>query len=286
LSAYPSRNDLTLWNAAYPRTGFREFVTAAAGSGHGAISLNPRLYRRATTREGLTDAEMQGILAEHDVRVAVIEHVREWLPGREVPPPPENQLQATPDIFRLATTFGARTVSCIEPGGDPIALDRVVEAFAVLCRGATRAGLDVAIEFIPFSGIRDIATAWSVVETAGEPNSGLIFDTWHHSRSTRDDATLRRIPGDRILGVQLVDVPEAMPADIREECFTARLIPGEGELDLAGQLRILEANGCRAPIGVESWNAEIDRLDTLTVAGRCRAAVESLFSAARRRAGE
>ena len=51
-------------------------------------------------------------------------------------------------------------------------------AFAALC---DRAGPDltVALEFMPYSGMPDLATAWRVPQEAGRPNGGLIIDAWH-----------------------------------------------------------------------------------------------------------
>jgi hypothetical protein len=50
----------------------------------------------------------------------------------------------------------------------------MIGAFAALCR---RAGdLVVALEFMPYSGVPDLATGWEIVATADRPNSGLLVD--------------------------------------------------------------------------------------------------------------
>ena len=70
----------------------------------------------------------------------------------------------------------------------------MIDAFGALC---DRAGddLTVALEFMPYSGVPDLATAWQVVEGAGRANSGLIVDVWHWARAGMTAADLDGVPG-------------------------------------------------------------------------------------------
>jgi sugar phosphate isomerase/epimerase len=65
----------------------------------------------------------------------------------------------------------------------------------------------VHVEFLPWSRIADVATAWEVVRLADRANAGIAVDAWHWFRGTPDEAALRTVPGVKILAVQLGDAP-------------------------------------------------------------------------------
>ena len=98
----------------------------------------------------------------------------------------------------MARAFGVRHLNA----GllEKLPLDVVGEEFAALCE---RAGPDltVALEFMPYSGVPDLATAWRIVQ--GVPNAGLIIDGWHWARAGQQVADLDDVPAERIMSVQL-----------------------------------------------------------------------------------
>src|SRR6185503_5845153 len=71
------------------------------------------------------------------------------------------------------------------------------------------------------------------------PNGGVLVDAWHQFRSGGDDAALRAVPGDRVLGLQLDDGPVEAEPDLLAASLHDRLLPGAGELDLRGLLGTL-----------------------------------------------
>ena len=116
----------------------------------------------------------------------------------------------------------------------------MVEAFAALCE---RAGPDltVALEFMPYSGVPDLATAWQVVQAV--PNGGLIVDGWHWARAGQQAADLAGIPAERIVSVQLCDVRAEPMEPLRAESLGHRLPPGQGYGDTVGMVRALAEHG-------------------------------------------
>ena len=88
---------------------------------------------------------------------------------------------------------------------EKLPVETIVEAFADLC---DRAGddLTIALEFMPYSGVPDLATAWRVLQEANRRNSALIVDVWHWARAGMTAADLDLVPADRIVSVQLCDV--------------------------------------------------------------------------------
>jgi sugar phosphate isomerase/epimerase len=81
--------------------------------------------------------------------------------------------------------------------------------------------------------------------------------------------------------VQLNDAPAQPGADLVAETLAARLVPGEGEIPLVRWLRILDAIGSRAPLGVEVFSEKLDALPPLEVGRRCGEAARALLAAAR-----
>src|SRR5271170_5696857 len=163
----------------------------------------------------------------------------------------------------------------------PVDVAQAAEAFAGVCDRAREHGLLVHLEFLPWSGIPDVSRAAEIVALAGRANGGILLDTWHHLRSGNDAAALARVPGDRIFAVQLGDAPARAEGSIFEETMQRRLLPGEGEGDLAGLVRLLDTLGCRAPIGVEVFSEALRALPPEEAAQRAARSTRDVLARAR-----
>jgi sugar phosphate isomerase/epimerase len=137
--------------------------------------------------------------------------------------------------------------------------------------------MEVALEFLPWGAIPEIGAAWEIVVRAGMRNGGILLDTWHwhRRRGGPDFATLERIPGDRILVLQLSDAAPVPGADLMRESIQARLLPGEGAIDLARLFDALERIDAAPLIAPEVFNRELAELGPAIMASRvaeaCRA---------------
>ena len=138
------------------------------------------------------------IAEQHGVRILEVEYLTGWGTAAD-----RDEAQQTKErtVFHMARAFGVRHLNA----GllEKLPLDVVGEEFAALCE---RAGPDltVALEFMPYSGVPDLATAWQIVQ--GVPNAGLIVDGWHWARAGQQVADLDDVPAERIVSVQLCDV--------------------------------------------------------------------------------
>ena len=172
-----------------------------------------------------------------------------WLPGAsEIHIPPELDGErifgfGEHELFAVAEGVGARSLNAVDVFGGTWSLDEAAAAFAGLCDRAADHGLLVHLEFLPWSRIPDLATAWQVVRAADRPNGGIMLDAWHYFRSEPDGALLRSIPGASILGVQLCDAPAVAEPDPLHATLHERLLPGDGELALRTLLADLRATG-------------------------------------------
>jgi sugar phosphate isomerase/epimerase len=228
--------------------GFAERVRLAAGAGFAGVGLRAENYWDAR-RAGLDDASMLEILGTHGVQLAEVEYVTDWCGTRDA-----DQQAKEQTIFQMARTFGVPHVNAGLIGPEPF--ESVVAAFAALCERARP--LTVALEFLPFGAVPDLATLWTVVEAAGAANGGLLVDFWHwrRSRTTMDD--LARIPAERIVSVQIDDVIEHAMEPLRPEALHWRLPPGRGYGNVIELVRALRDKGVRPyVVSVEAMNDDL-----------------------------
>src|SRR5207302_213589 len=78
--------------------------------------------------------------------------------------------------------LGARSMNAVDVFGGDWDVDDAAEAFAGLCDRAGEHGLVVHLEFLPWSKIPDVGSAWEVVRLAGRSNGGIAIDAWHFFR--------------------------------------------------------------------------------------------------------
>jgi sugar phosphate isomerase/epimerase len=276
-------DDLVLCSGTLPRaTSFVDRIDAAVAGGFTGISMWGRDYGRAR-REGHRDADMRARLADHGLAVAELDPAWWWTPlEAEVA-----ALVAIDDLevfrygeremFDIADAIGARSLNAIDALGGQWGIDAATEAFAGFCDRAAEHGLLVQLEFLPWSRVADLATAWEVVRGADRPNAGVALDAWHWFRGAPDETLLRAIPGAKIIGVQLDDAPNEPEPNPMIATLHERLLPGDGELDLASLVSALRDAGAVAPIGVEVFSDELHALGPHVAARRAGAAVRRLL---------
>jgi sugar phosphate isomerase/epimerase len=241
---------------------FADRVRVAAGAGFAGIGLRAENYLAARAA-GLTDADMLAVLDEHAIRVMEVEYLTGW--GAEG----DGDDAKERTVFHMARLFevGHMNAGLLEKPPLP----DVVTGFAALCR---RAGdLVVALEFMPYSGVPDLGTAWEIVRAADRLNARLLVDAWHWTRAGMTPADLHPVPADRIVGIQLCDVGERPMKPLRQESLHHRLPPGRGYGDVVGMLRLLWAKRVEALISVEVIS------DELVAAGLPVAAATSMDAA-------
>lgn len=211
-----------------------EAIRIAAATGYSLVGL--RALPAAAAGEGpyalMTDRRVQDdvvrALADSGVQVADLEIVR-LKPGTDV---------ADFEPFcALGQKIGARHVLVAGDDTDPV---RLADRFAAFCDLAARHGLTADLEFMPWTGVKDLATALKVVDTAARPNGGVLVDALHWDRAHVSTAEVAAIPRRLLNYVQVCDGPS--PYDPSDEGMIAvargaRLLPGEGGIDLGGLVR-------------------------------------------------
>jgi sugar phosphate isomerase/epimerase len=157
-------------------------------------------------------------------------------------------------IAEAAAAVGASIVMaiCLEP--TLADLDRARDNLAVVVAHARDAGARTCVEFLPWTGIPDLATAWALVEPLG-PDAGVLIDAWHWQRQRGGPnlPLLASIPGDRIGYVQLCDAAPGDSTDMME-AMAGRLLPGDGVVDFAPLVQTLRQIDAHPFVATEVFN--------------------------------
>ncbi len=253
------------------RFPFESRVRTAAETGFWGIGMHVDDYLR-TRERGTSDEEMLRLLESTGMAIDEIEFLTGW--SSDVEAIRAHSLQVEAAIFAAVDALGARqlNVGCSEFPGEVAAVERLAERFAALCDRASSHGLTVALEFLPWSGIPDIATAWDVVRRSGASNGGILLDVWHFFRGNPDFDVLRSVPADRIVGVQVNDGSAEPVGEIRDETRHGRRLPGDGAFDLATIVKQLDSMGVSTPWAIEVMSDDLAARELRQI---CRQAFES-----------
>jgi len=180
----------------------------------------------------------------------------------------------TPFLDRIAD-LGARHVLVAVDDTD---LARVQENYTALCETLSGYRLTADLEFMPWTGVKDLATARRIVEKADNPAAAVLFDTLHFDRCGSTLAEFAELPASLMNYVQICDGPvpyDTSDAGLIQVARTARLIPGEGGIDLAAIAEFLPKD---MTVSVEVPNhALADRIGPSEVARRALAATKELL---------
>ena len=176
----------------------------------------------------------------------------------EAAPPERRQrnLDRAERKFDVMQQLGASLMLvCSNVAADTLDDDAQAAAdLAALAERAARRGLKIGYEALAWGRrVSDYRHAWRIVEQAAHPSLGLIVDSFH-SLAIDDDLTeLGRIPAERIFFVQVADAPR-LKMDVLSWSRHFRCFPGQGQLDVAGFLAPIVANGYAGPLSLEVFN--------------------------------
>jgi len=134
---------------------------------------------------------------------------------------------------------------------------RLAASYARLCEVMAPYGLTADLEFMPWTGVPDAKSALRVIRRAGQPdNAGILVDALHFGRSNTTLDDIRAIPRDLLHYAQICDAVPGTNFTIEQLIHTARcarLLPGEGGIDLHGLFGVLPAD---LPVSVEVIHLE------------------------------
>lgn len=218
-----------------------ETIEAAASAGFGAAGLricgrrpgdvfaNPILGAPETARK------LRSRAADLGVRLSNVSGYQFY---------PDVTLSQVEPVVAATVELGIPVI--VANGFDPDE-SRFTELFGRYCELAHAGGIRVALEFLPYSGIRNLEAAARVVDACGADNAGVLLDALHLERSGGTPDDIRAVPPTRIVFAQLCDAPSWHGAKtddaLLSEARGARLPAGAGALPLYAFLDALP-EGC------------------------------------------
>ena len=255
----------TLHQATLP-----ELIEAAARHGFSTLSFPPYLYADCLSA-GMTPQAVLRQMRDAGVRLTVADAISAGLPGMPDTPLSFGGRQlARPgeaDCFAMAEALEAPLVNIAHFGASPVPQAELTEAVGAICRRAKARGLGVVLEFVPETGIADLATALAIASDCGEANCRILLDSWHLARTGGTPAHIRALPPGSIGAIQLCDRNPPAP-DEAYVPMTGRLLPGEGSLPLHEIIAAALANSPGLSAEVEVFSAELTALTVDEAAAR------------------
>lgn len=251
-----------------------EAVRVAAAAGYQMVGL--RILPAAASGEAdyplLTDnrllAEVRSALADTGLTIGDVEIIRLK---------PENDWALFDRFCDRCAALEARHVLV---AGDDNDHARLTDSYARFCDVAAARNLTADLEFMPWTGVPNLAAALRIVEAADRKNGGVLVDALHADRSATPLDAIAALPAGRVNYVQFCD--GAVPYDPSDEGLIRvargeRLFPGVGGIDLVG---LAQAIPDGVTISVEVPHRRLaERIDALGRATMAQAATMAILRA-------
>jgi sugar phosphate isomerase/epimerase len=258
---------------------FRKRVETAAKAGFTAMGFWHTDILEV--RKKYSFKEMKQILAANGITAIEVEWLLDWFCTGE--------RRATSDATRkllldAAEALGARHIKIGDLGNDCAEIPKMTEEFALLCRQAAERGTRVLFEMLPaqFSRAPSLDKVLAITRGSGAKNGGIMLDNLHMERTgTSPDDIVRKLKPSDVIGVEINDGLLATPRKFLDSVINKRLLPGDGEFDIAAFLKAVWSLGYDGPVGVEVLNEYMRLWDLETAATVTMAKTRAVIDAAR-----
>ena len=201
------------------------------------------------------------LLAQHGLSAAELCFVGGWMYA-------EQGLQGhsrerAEHAFRLAQALKCGCVVACASGASGDLADAARD-FAALCDLAREFDGRVALEFLGGAEqVKDVRTAWQIVDMVDAPNGGLLIDTFHFYKGGSQLADLDPIAGDRVFLVHVNDCLDIPREELEDR---HRVFPGEGIIPLEPIAAALLDKGYAGFFSLELFNEDYWAADPYLVA--------------------
>ncbi len=222
-------------------------VEHAAEAGFDGVSLWT-LHHMVAASGGV---DLASVVADAGLRTPVVEAMAGWANAAD-----ERAIRGDADFaLAAAAAMGADTcvAVCLEP--DLTDRARTVANLTLMASIAADAGVTVAIEFLPWTGISNIRDCAQLIADSGADNVGVLLDSWHWVRQPggADLETLLDLDPSMVPLLQICDAGEPGPEQYGD-AMTARLLPGDGHVDFDELFAALLQIGADPIVSPEIFN--------------------------------
>ena len=153
--------------------------------------------------------------------------------------------------------IGTIVIACDVPraGFDQAMLERVVVSLQDLGQRCERHNVRAAIEFQANAAFgNNVKSLAMLLQDIGLPSLGICFDAFHYHTGCSKPEDLALLTPQNLFHVQLCDIHD-LPRELATD--SGRILPGEGDIDLApllAQLRRIHYQGC---VSLEILNPQL-----------------------------
>ncbi len=252
--------------AAVAKAGYRGFGIAA-----------PDL---AVVRDTIGYPALAQLLDENGLRHVEVEYLENWWTRGDRRRASD---RVRKELFEAAAELGADHVK-VGLGDREDDLDEGLFAseFERLATEANAHGTRIGLEPPTDSMMPTIAPAAELVRTVANPAGGLLVDIWHIFRSgTGYEELVEVLPPEYVFAVELSDGRAQPVGTLYDDTFDHRLLPGEGEFDVVGFIRVLDRLGFAGPWGLEVMSTELRSLSVEVATKKVFDAAVRVFEVAR-----
>lgn len=246
-----------------------ELIAAAAGAGFDGIGL---FLHGMPEVAGMADFDL---IHDLNARRACRDAAADTGCGIAIAYPFTVSRTSLPEDFRrsldAAAELGARAINLLIFDREPA---RRGETVAGIYHEAEVRGLQVGVEFFPVSAIANFAAAIALCDAV--PGLKVTVDLLHLHRAGDSPMSITA-HRDRVLMAQICDAPRTAPADLFAEASYDRLLPGDGDLQPAILLDMLDLD---MVFSIEAPVLDMAHLPHIECARRAKQAADRLLEAA------
>jgi sugar phosphate isomerase/epimerase len=147
--------------------------------------------------------------------------------------------------------------------------------FGELCGVASKYGVLIALEYLPWTSLDTMRKAWNIVRAVNLLNGGIVLDTFHYFKGHPSREELDEVPIEKIFIVHLDDL-EDVAADLVTLTRRHRVAPGEGIFNFDEILEYLFSRRYKGYYSLEILNTNHPTQDPIELATRLRLSTERL----------
>jgi len=234
-----------------------ELIELALTYGFAGMDINVAEFATRVRLKGMPYARR--LIDSAKIRIGTFALPLEWETDDE---PFQKELKKLSEYAGYAAELGCtRATAMLLPAGDVRPYHENFEfhrhRFYDICAALKPSGIRLAIGFQAaeylrrnraFQFIHDLDALTLLLNMVAAPNLGLLLDTWDVVACGGSVDSIRKLPAQQIIAVQVADMPAGVPiAELDEK---SRLLPGgeNGRIDVAGFLAVLRAGGYDGPV--------------------------------------
>lgn len=166
----------------------------------------------------------------------------------------ESEAKDLVSFLDLSQKIGVKTIK-IAAELPPLKLNlsnkEYVQKLKSLSRFIENYDLILNLEFMPFSGIKNLKNAYEIITELDHPQIKLLIDIWHIERANTPLEEILKIDPLYIGAVEIGDAYMTYDKDLLVDSYRNRLIPGEGDFNLSLFIKYLLKINYDGPWGVE-----------------------------------